>query len=220
VRHLQSNLPAVATGKGRRSIQSQLTMSHLSKFFHSLRLTKGLSLGQLARLIGYRNISKGANRIRAFENSGAAHPELFAKLAAALEIDQATIDQLANEDRRDWNEWANEPIKPSLVIRLMAAIYVTRNLPTEIQNAKEAIAWAAEVAKDDRKRCCLVLSRRISFWFAADGTVEQVTEAVPGEINTPAMFLGSKTRPCLFKEVEQGIALKEIQWPKGKPLGD
>src|SRR5687767_12756698 len=111
-------------------------MSHLSRFFHSVRLAKGLSLGQLARLIGYRNISKGANRIRAFENSGAVHPDLFGKLASALEIDQTTIERLANEDRRDWNEWANEPIKSYLVIRLMAAIYVTRNVPAEIGSAE------------------------------------------------------------------------------------
>src|SRR5947209_5529855 len=94
----------------------------LGQYIQQVRMEKGLSRGQLARLVGYENISKGANRIHQFETSGkTADHELLRKLAAVLEIDETTFVDLAKRDRRefleDWRRWANEPIQPFLVIR-------------------------------------------------------------------------------------------------------
>ena len=57
----------------------------------------------------------------------------------------------------------------------------------------EAEAWAASVAREIRKRCCLVWSRRISIWFGEDGSVVDKTEAVPGEPNCPWIKIGGRT---------------------------
>jgi hypothetical protein len=54
----------------------------------------------------------------------------------------------------------------------------------------EAERWAAAVAAEKKRKCCLVWSRRISVWFAEDGTVYSRTEAVPGEPNVPWMKVG------------------------------
>jgi len=190
--------------------------SQLAAHFRQIRLLKGLKLGQLARLVGYANISKGANRINAFEHSGIVHQELLSKLAEVLGIDHQTVEKLAEDDRRqffaEWNAWANEPIKPYLVIRLMAAIYCPHELPEEIQSVEEAEEYAQSVARKWNKRCCLVLSRRISVWIAADGSIEGVTEAVPGEANTPYAAIGGKT--FFTKFTDKGMALQQIEWPQ------
>jgi transcriptional regulator with XRE-family HTH domain len=192
--------------------------SKLAAHFRKTRLEKGLKLSQLARLAGYSNISKGSNRINSFERSGIVHTELCTKLADVLGIDRQTVDSLIDEDRRqffeEWNAWANEPIHPYLVVRAMAAIYCPHNLPEEIHSVEEAEAYGILVARKWNKRCCLVLSRRISVWIAADGSIENVTEAVPGEPNTPFTKIGGKT--FLTKFTDHGMAFQQIQWPQQK----
>ena len=54
--------------------------AHLGNYFRKVRLAKGLSLGQLARQVGYRNISKGCRRIQNFETSGQITPHVLTKL--------------------------------------------------------------------------------------------------------------------------------------------
>jgi transcriptional regulator with XRE-family HTH domain len=190
--------------------------SKLAEHFRNARLNKGLTIGELTRLVGYKNVSKGANRITAFERGGGIHADLCCKLADVLGIDHLTVDRLMEEDRRqffaEWNAWASEPIRPYLIIRLMAAVYSPHDLPEEIQSVEEAEAYAAHVARTRRLRCCLVLSRRISVWIEADGSISGATEAVPGEPNTPVTRIGGKT--CLMKFTDHGIALQQIHWPR------
>ena len=45
-------------------------MSHLGDAFMARRLDRKLTTGQLARLAGYRNLTRGANRIHGFEAGG------------------------------------------------------------------------------------------------------------------------------------------------------
>ena len=193
--------------------------TNLSRFFQQKRLDRGLKPGQLARLAGCMNLQKNGNRIRSFELSGSIGQELFEKIAAALDIDPATIEQLVEQDRREfyeaWLAWANEPIKPYLVIRLIAAVYSSRPVPSEITMIEEAEKWAGAVAGEIKKRCCLVWSRRISSWFSEDGTLTQRTEAVPGEPNVPWIKIGGKT--FLFGD-DLG-SLWRMDWPEKPECG-
>jgi len=128
--------------------------------------------------------------------TGDISKELFDKLTAVLEIDAATIEQLVEQDRREffesWLKWANVPIQPYLVVRLMAAVYSRLAVPPGITTMDEAEAWASEVAAERKMKACLVWSRRISVWFAEDGAVYSRTEAVPGKPNAPWMKIGGK----------------------------
>ncbi len=45
-------------------------MNHLGKFFREPRIEKGMSLRQLAAILGYANLNKGSNRIQKFESGG------------------------------------------------------------------------------------------------------------------------------------------------------
>jgi hypothetical protein len=118
---------------------------------------------------------------------------------------------LSQKDLEDWLTWANEPIKPYLVVRLMAAVYSQLELPDEVVSVEEAERYASGFAKQHRLRVCLVLSRRVSVYFDADGSFEFASEAVPGgDPNQPYTRIGG--RQCLMSPTERGIALQEIAW--------
>lgn len=188
--------------------------TNLSRFFEQARLARGLKPGQVAQLCGSSNVSKVGSRIRVFELSGQISKEPFEKLVAALGIDADTIEKLVEQDRREffeeWLQWVNQPIQRFLVVRIMSAIYSQRPLPIEINNQEEAEAWAASVAREIKKRCCLVWSRRISIWFTEDGTVVDRTEGVPGEPNVPWVRIGGRT--FLFGD-DLG-STTPVDWPK------
>jgi len=195
--------------------------TNLSRYFQQKRLDRGLKPGQLARLAGCVNVQKNGSRIRSFELSGSIGQELFEKIAAVLEIDARTIEQLAEQDRKEfyqaWLEWVNEPIQPCLVIRLMAAIYSSRAVPPEITTMGEAETWASAVAGEIKKRCCLVWSRRISCWFSEDGTLTTRTRARPGEPNTPWIKVGGKGPAFLFGDDLGTVSM--VDWPKKPECG-
>lgn len=185
----------------------------LSRYFEERRIAKGLKPGQLAALAGCINISKNANRIRTFEITGKVSTTLLEKLIAVLEIDTATIQKLAEQDHQEfinaWLKWVNEPITPSLSIRLMPAFYSRRSLPPEIMTMEQAEEWAAAVAKDEGKLCCLVWSRKISCWFDNDGVYGR-TDAVPGEPNCPWMRLGKSGKAFVFGDSLSSINLVKV----------
>jgi hypothetical protein len=150
-----------------------------------------MSLGRLARLAGYRNLSKGARRIACLEQTGGAMPELLLNVAEALGLDLMLVERLAKEDRQErlraWEPWVSEPTPMHMVVRLMAAIYVRKSLPAEITTQEQAQAWACTFARLHRCRVCLVVSRRVSVWVNAEGEVEARSEARPHEPNMPFM---------------------------------
>ena len=94
-------------------------MTHFAEYCQKKRLEKGLSLAQVAKMVGYTNIAKGIRRVEYFERSGYAHPDLLAKLAAAYAIDEATVQRLYYEDYRDWFAAMNKPVEPCLVRRML-----------------------------------------------------------------------------------------------------
>jgi transcriptional regulator with XRE-family HTH domain len=178
--------------------------NHLAHHFQEARLARGFSLGQVARLAGYQNVSKGCNRIHHFERSGSIDRELLRKLATVLEINEATIKELAERDQRafldDWNRWVNEPIQPFLVLKMIPAVYSRRTVPDDLRTIEDAEAWASSVAAANRQKCCLVWSRRISCWFTEDGSLSHRSEAVPGELNMPLMQMPASKGRFLFGE--------------------
>ena len=113
--------------------------SQLAHHFRTVRKERDLSLSQLARLVGYQNVTKGCNKITKFEERGEIHADLLRKLADSLGIGAATIDALIDCDRREfervWNEWADQPISPHIVIRLIPAVYRRSDLPVGIDSS-------------------------------------------------------------------------------------
>ncbi len=168
--------------------------SELARHFSTVRRTKGIRLGQLARLVSYQNISKGANRIDKFEKSGQIQGELLVKLAAALGIEQATVASLIEQDRQrylqEWTAWADTPIHPSLIFGHVGGFCWGQTLPAGMpQDAAEE--HAAKVAREMERKILLVFSRRLSIWFDRDGNRTFVTKATSDTV-VPYLRMGSR----------------------------
>lgn len=182
--------------------------SRLAKHFQRTRKELGLSLPQLARLLGYQNITKGCNKIQKFEQRGEVHVDLLRKLADLLGVNEATIETLVEHDHREfvaqWNEWANEPIQPYMVVRLMPAAYLHKDLPVDVTTVDEAETFAAETARHWSKKVCLVWTRRISIWIDESGNMTGRKEALPGEANVPTMRLRGDKRTFTLQDPSNG----------------
>lgn len=167
--------------------------SQLADHFQRVRLQKGIRLGPLARLCGYRNVSKGARRIDNFETWGEIHETLLTKLAAALGIDSGTITRLIEQDRQrylqEWTTWIDTPIRPVLILGHIGGFGWTEPVP-EGMTRDAAEAYAAGKAKEMDRPIVLVLSRRLSIWFDGHGNRTSVKGAKPGE--TPYLRFGRR----------------------------
>ena len=171
--------------------------THLAKHFKARRLEMELTVGQLAKLICYKNISKGSRRIHSFEREGRIDELLLVKLAVALDVSHATTEELIAKDRAEyltwWEQWVNEPVPMELVARLMSAIYSTQMMPPDLTTPEQAEAYACKIARERRQKMCLVVSRRLSIWIGMDGKVEARSEAKPfTEPDVPYMRIGKR----------------------------
>ena len=193
--------------------------SQLADHFRQQRKERGLSLAELARHLGYKNPTKGCNKIQKFEQRGEVHTDFLRKLADSLGIDAATVVSLIEQDRREfckvWNEWADVPISPHLVVRLIPAVYKSEPLPGSVTTLEEAEAFAAETARQWNRRACLTWSRRLSVWFGSEGNVEGRTGSVLGEANVPTMRLTGGRRSFLLEDPSTArTILRLINWPE------
>jgi transcriptional regulator with XRE-family HTH domain len=182
-------------------------MSNLGNLFHEQRIHRGLSLSQLARLVGYGNVSKGANTICRFEREGIFKDKFLADLADALGIDYPTVERLIEQDRQEhlraWEAWVNQPVPMQVVVRYLAAAYGKVKMPADITTHEQAEAFACEYARIHHLRVCLVLSRRQSVWIDNEGKIYARTEATPDKPNMPWMQLRNDQRKFLFQFEEK-----------------
>jgi transcriptional regulator with XRE-family HTH domain len=176
--------------------------NYLGSYFREQRLQQGLSLGQLARLIGYCNVSKGANKIVSFEREGVISEELLARLAEALAIDFATVETLIDQDRQEylqeWEMWVIEPVPMQLIAKIIPAVYARVQLPETVTTREQGEAFACAYAKEHRRQVCLAVSRRLSIWIDKEGQVYARTEARPDSPNVPFMRLRGSGRRFWF----------------------
>jgi transcriptional regulator with XRE-family HTH domain len=171
-------------------------VSYLGTLFRNRRVERGLTTGQLARLVGYQNLSRGSNRIHKFESGGKIAPDLLARLSSALEVTPDEIRRPLSEDYREWLDWANEPMRPYAVIRHLACGYQRIELPDDALDLEAAEAFAARLARGRNRMVCLVLNRRLSVGFDATGNESQRREATPEMPCEPYVEIGG--RRCLF----------------------
>jgi hypothetical protein len=150
--------------------------THMAEHFRKRRLEMRLSLAGLARTVGYANVTKGVRRIDAFERTGRCHPVLFAKLAAALQVDVRTRNRLAYADYRDW---LASPANPPTPYMLQSPVRGCIGVPEELKTVEEMERYAAGYARRHATDLCLVIDRRIRVMFAGDGSLKRITEAAP-----------------------------------------
>ncbi len=167
-----------------------------AEYFRKARLEAKLTTGKLAALAGYKNISKCASAIQGFESSGWIDLERLNRLAAALRLDPAEIVRLSAQDKKryldDWNKWADEPVQPTVILRLMAAIYNPIAIPDTVKTLADAETFARETAIKRRMQVALIWSRRLSIYYNTDGSEWKRSIAQPGVINVPYVEIGGR----------------------------
>ena len=154
------------------------TPTHMAQYFQKRRLEMHLSLTQLARMVGYANVSKGYRKIDAFERTGACHPILFAKLTAALGIDERTRNRLEYED---YKEWLATPANPPTPYLLRSPIRGCIGLPEEVTTVEEMEQYAADYARRHRHERVPRPRQQDRVRFAEDGSLRDIVEASPPE---------------------------------------
>lgn len=173
--------------------------NHLRNYFRSQREQKGIRLGKLAERVGYKNRSKGAQRILTFEREGEIDDDFLERLCGALELDPEGVREAMAKDRQEWEEWVNEPTEIKIIIRIMATDYSPKAIPQGI-STPAAVAYAQPFAKERRLNVCLVLSRKESVWIGSDGEITRKTFAEPGLPNIPYSTLGGRRKFLLNTE--------------------
>ena len=146
--------------------------SRLGAYVAEQRRVRKLTPQQLAALVGYRNVAKGGNRIVAVERGEQTDAALLARVAAALQLDLARVDALAQDDRSAreaaWEAWADEPSSPELRVRVIPAVWCLVQVPLGLSRAG-AENYASARAVESGRVHVLVWSRCDEVWCYPDG---------------------------------------------------
>ena len=186
----------------------------IGAFFQARRTEKGLTTDQLLLLIRPNPTPRQAislnQRIRNLEEACHARPWLWQQVARIFGVDDATFNQLVEEERvfqqeetarrqAEFDAWAAVPVRPYGVMRLMSAVYAEISIPVGATQ-EEAERIVSEKARETRHQCCLVWNRRWSIFFRENGTLWHRRESGPTRNYTPFMVVGN--RRCLLREIE------------------
>lgn len=149
--------------------------SFLGSYICGERLKQKLNTVQLAEKVGYRNTNKGMRRIIDLEREGKVHNELLEKVVDVLKLDAGYIDSLTMKDREAYEaeteRWLNEPIRKYYTIRMMPTIYLSYDLPSNIETEDEAIYFVSDIAKNKKCLAWVNFSRRETVCIDKSGRV-------------------------------------------------
>jgi transcriptional regulator with XRE-family HTH domain len=168
------------------------------------RQKAGLSRQQLAGIIGYKNLNKGARRIEQIELEGSFDKAIFREIAEALNLDHAEIENRIQIDHENFEAFLDEPVAMRMIVRLMPAVYVSNPLPDEIKTHEEATVYARGYAKSQHVKVCLILSRRITYWFDASGKGFMAETTQDSSMNSPSMKVSGRGKIFLLSISESG----------------
>jgi hypothetical protein len=193
--------------------------TNLSSHFRQRRLELAFRPGQIAKILGYTSLVGAANKIVRFEETGDIEYRFFKKLAAVLGIERATILRLMEQDRRElvarWTEWANQPIAPHLIARLLPGYFMAHPIPEELTTLDEMEAHASELAADLHQKIWLVVSRKLAVYFNEDGRKRAVQEAAPGRPLEPYRLLRESGKRFISTSDDgDDVDLRSIRWPE------
>jgi hypothetical protein len=168
--------------------------NYLGEHFRDRRLAKELSLGQVARLLGYRNLSKGANKVSGFERTGFLRQDLLLGLMSVLDVGPQTVQDLVARDRqeylREWERWADEPVPFQIVVRHLPGFVTSVEVPEGVTTPEQAVAHGRDLARRLSKKVFVVLSRRETVGISEEGEISGRHRATPDADPCPSMQLG------------------------------
>ena len=168
--------------------------NHLGEWFWGERQERGWGPGEVARRLGYTNVSKACNKLLRFERQGEVADDFLARLAALYEVPGGWVRYLAQSDRlaylAAWERWADEPVPIRIVVRAVPGFMVELATPTNVTTPEQVVAFAQNYARLHRKKVFAVLSRRETVGITEAGEVDGRFHATPESDPCPGMSLG------------------------------
>lgn len=165
--------------------------NHIGKLIIQKRISKGLKRSQLAAMVGYSNISRGARKITKLERDGVFRPDFLKKLIRALEISKKEFEEAFQKEKAEFEEWLDVPVPMRMIVRYMPAVYVSHSLPDHVKSEEAAVQYVKNFTSDKNLKACLVLNRRWSFWSERGGGVWKET-TFENQVNRPFMSIGGQ----------------------------
>ncbi len=107
-------------------------------------------------------------------------------------------------------DWADELIRPYLVLRYMACVYQRVELPNDALEPEDAERFASSLARERKLMVSLVVSRRLSVGYDATGAEYKRLEATPELACEPYVVIGGKRVQFDFNEIS---VLRQIDMP-------
>lgn len=168
--------------------------NHLGSYFWERRRELGWGLGEVAQRLGHKNTSKAANHVQRCERDGLVDDGFLRKLAALYGIGAEVVRDLIRQDRveylRGWEEWANQPVPISIVLRTVPGFMVAVPVPEDVTTPEQAVAHGQALAARMHKKVFVVLSRRESVGITEAGEINGRFQARPDSDPSPSMSLG------------------------------
>lgn len=168
--------------------------NHLGEWFWGRRTERHWPLGEVARRLGYRNVSKGANKVLRLEREGMADDHFLRLLAAVLGISEGVVVYLTRQDRlaylRAWQEWADQPTPIRVVMRAVPGFMVEMALPNDVTTPERAVAFGQAVAARHHAKAFVVLNRRESVGITEAGTLNGRFHTRPDTDPCPLVSVG------------------------------
>ena len=155
--------------------------THLSRYFASLRQQRGLRPGQLAALLAAPDPARTGGLIRSYELGGAISEAWLERLGRVLQADPAELERCRQLDlqdadcerqqqRQQWEQWADQPIAPALTVRYIPGVCGQRPVPRAFCTIREpAESWGVDELRRCRAKGVLQWSRRQRTWFEQGG---------------------------------------------------
>lgn len=168
--------------------------NHLGDYISHRREELGLRRSEVARLLGYENVSKGSARLHSVEEGRWISRDFLLRLMGVLNIEPQVIEDLVSRDREDyveqWNRWADQAVPMHAAVRYVPGFFAGIDMPATVTTPEQALAWAIETAKQKQKIVVLVLTRRLSYTVHEAGQVDGPFHATPDSNGMPWMALG------------------------------
>lgn len=184
--------PHHASSRGQQGIVAM--NNHLGKYIKDRREQLGLRRSEVARLLGYENVSKGSSRLHSVEEGRWVSRDFLLRLMGILNIEPHVVQNLINRDRQEyveqWNRWADQPVPMHAAVRYVPGFFAGIAIPDTVTTPEQALAWAVETAKQKQKKVVLVITRRVSWTVHENGVADGPFNATPDSNGMPWMALG------------------------------
>jgi hypothetical protein len=135
-----------------------------------------------------------------------------------LGVDRATIKGLIEKDRRElvarWTEWANQPITPHLIARLLPGYFMSHPIPEDLTTLDEMERHASELASDLHQEIWLVVNRKLAIYFNEGGIKRAIQEAAPGQPLEPYRLLRESGKRFISASDGDDVDLRSMRWPE------